>query len=69
LYAVLYLALFVLQFRKIQREKKLGRSIPLWFKDYLLSLTFMSFMVGGIKTALCVLNACSGTLNGTTPTT
>lgn len=64
LYAALYLAMFVLQFKKIKREKRVGKSIVAWGKDYLFSLAFMSWMVGGMKTALCMLNAIGAPLDG-----
>lgn len=34
-------------------------------KDYFFSLAFMSWMVGGMKTALCILNQLGVTLDGT----
>lgn len=57
LYSMLYLAMFALQFRKIWREKRLKKSVFSWGKDFFFSLAFMSWLVGGMKTALCLLNA------------
>ena len=34
-------------------------------KDFISSLAFMSWMVGGMKTALCSLNAVGSPLDGT----
>lgn len=64
LYVVLYLAMFAFQFKRIKREKKVGKSVGKYFKDFLGSLAFMSWLVGGMKTALCMLNAIGSPLDG-----
>lgn len=64
LYVVLYIAMFALQFKKMKREKKVGRNIMRYAKDFLCSLAFMSWLVGGMKTALCTLNAIGSPLDG-----
>jgi len=35
-----------------------------YVKDFLCSLAFMSWLVGGMKTALCTLNAIGSPLDG-----
>lgn len=65
LYALLYLAMFVVKFKKIRSERKLKKTIIAWTKDYLWSLVFMSWLVGGMKLALCTLNYFGSPLDGT----
>ena len=65
MYVILYVAMFALQFNKIRRERKLKKALVKLGKDFLCSLAFMSWMVGGMKTALCSLNAINAPLDGT----
>lgn len=67
MYAVLYLAILVMQFNKIRREKKVRKSLLKWGKDFVGSLAFMSWLVGGMKTSLCLLNSLGSPLDGTYP--
>lgn len=65
LYALLYIAMFLMRFRKIRSQGKIQKTILLWSKDYLWSLAFMSWTVGGMKSALCLLNTLGSPLDGT----
>lgn len=65
LYALLYLTMFIFKFRKMHGERKVKRTILSWSKDYIWSLVFMSWTVGGMKTALCLLNNFGSPLDGT----
>lgn len=58
--------MFMAQFKRMKREKIIGKSILIWGKDYCFSLAFMSWLVGGMKTALCILNAIGSPLDGIT---
>jgi hypothetical protein len=64
LYAALYLVMFSMEFRKLKMRKSVKRSLLVWCKDFLLSLVFMSWMVGGFKMTLCILNGIGSTLDG-----
>lgn len=65
LYALLYVAMFVVKFKKMRSERKLQKTIIAYAKDYLWSLVFMSWLVGGMKLALCTLNYFGSPLDGT----
>jgi hypothetical protein len=64
MYTVLYIAIFALQFNKIRNQKKIRRSLIKFSKDFLCSLAFMSWLVGGMKTSLCILNNIGSPLDG-----
>lgn len=64
LYALLYVVMFLLRFQKMHGERKIKRTILSWSKDYIWSLLFMSWTVGGMKTALCLLNYFNSPLDG-----
>ena len=57
LYLILYSMMFLLKAKKIKQEGKLKKSLISLGKDFLGSLAFMSWLVGGMKTGLCILNA------------
>lgn len=59
------MAMFVLKFKKIHREGKFKQTLKTFGKDYLWSLVFMSWIVGGMKLALCILNKLGSPLDGT----
>jgi|LakMenE01Jun11ns_1017448.scaffolds.fasta_scaffold9572122_1 hypothetical protein len=64
MYMVLYIAMFALQFNKIRNQKKIRKSLVKFSKDYICSLAFMSWLVGGMKTSLCILNNIGTPLDG-----
>ena len=57
LYLILYTMMFLLKAKKIRREGKFKKCLVTMGKDFLGSLVFMSWLVGGMKAALCTLNA------------
>jgi hypothetical protein len=56
--------MFALEMKKLRNRNKVGKSILFWCKDYLLSLAFMSWLVGGFKMTLCILNGIGSPLDG-----
>jgi hypothetical protein len=55
--------MIALQWKQVRQRGKAG--VAAWCKDFIRSLAFMSWMVGGMKTALCILNAANAPLDGT----
>jgi len=64
MYVALYFAMIILQIGKLRKEKNRGKFLMKWFKDFLGSLAFMSWLVGGMKTSLCILNNLNAPLDG-----
>lgn len=64
MYFALYFAMIILQIGKLRKEKNRGKFLMKWFKDFLGSLAFMSWLVGGMKTSLCILNNLNAPLDG-----
>lgn len=56
--------MFIVQFKRIYREGKVRKTIIGWGKDYVWSLCFMSSIVGGMKSALCLSNTLGIQLDG-----
>lgn len=63
MYTVLYVAMFALQFNKMRNQKKVKKTLAKFGKDFLGSLAFMSWLVGGMKTSLCILNGIGSPLD------
>lgn len=56
MYTLMYCFLFLLKFKKIKRDKKIKITVLRTLKNFIGSLLFMSWLTGGMKSALCVLN-------------
>lgn len=63
MYALLHTILFFLKFRKFKQEKRLKNGIQRTIKNFIGSLLFMSWLTGGMKSSLCLLNSFGCFLN------
>ena len=56
MYVILHSILFLLRYKKLKRNNGLSEGILKTLKNFVCSLFFMSWLTGGMKTALCTLN-------------
>lgn len=57
MYIILHSILFLVKYKKFKRDNRIRDGLKRTVKNIVCSLLFMSWLTGGMKTALCTFNA------------